>query len=105
MSYKNDYFDTIICAGLFEHIDDPEVVISEYVRCLKPNGRLVICVSNNNIIVQSIISLFGDALGTSYTAFEPYLKRNDIVDVRRVYFKGIHFWNNLFNFAIECKIK
>lgn len=37
----NEYFDTVICADVLEHVDDLEKCISEISRVLKPGGLLL----------------------------------------------------------------
>ena len=105
LSYEDNYFDTIICAGLFEHIENPEIVISEYMRCLKPNGQLLVVVSQKNALTQTMISFFGNATGSDYSEFKPFLAHSDITDVRRVYFRGFYIWGNVFSFVVRCQAK
>lgn len=37
-----DYFDTILCVAVMEHVDNPEEVVPEMLRVLKPGGHLVL---------------------------------------------------------------
>lgn len=39
---ENNYFDSIICVEVLEHLPDPVIAISELVRILKPGGTLII---------------------------------------------------------------
>jgi len=43
-------FDRIVCTEVLEHIPDPEPVLREIVRLLKPTGRAVITVPNDPLI-------------------------------------------------------
>lgn len=47
MDHKDDFFDAISCLGVLEHIDNPEVIVSEAFRVLKPNGRALFLVPNS----------------------------------------------------------
>lgn len=38
--FADNTFDTIICVAVLEHVYDPERVVAEMIRVLKPNGRL-----------------------------------------------------------------
>lgn len=38
-------YQVILCTGLLEHIPDPDRIIGEFYRILKPNGRLIISAS------------------------------------------------------------
>lgn len=42
MPYKDDYFDTVIAANLFEHVESPCGLLRECWRVLKPGGLVVI---------------------------------------------------------------
>lgn len=37
--FSNDGFDTLLCTQVLEHADDPEKLVPECARVLKPNGR------------------------------------------------------------------
>jgi SAM-dependent methyltransferase len=38
----SNYFDTILCIAVLEHVENPEEVVPELYRVLKPGGHLVI---------------------------------------------------------------
>ncbi len=40
--FKNNFFDLIFCASLIEHVKEPEVVIQEIRRVLRPGGNAYI---------------------------------------------------------------
>lgn len=44
MSFPSAYFDAVICREVLEHIPEPEVVLVEIARVLKPGGRLALSV-------------------------------------------------------------
>lgn len=39
-------YDTLICTGLLEHVPDPQRLINEFYRILKPGGKLVLQASS-----------------------------------------------------------
>ena len=41
-------YDLIVCFQVIEHIADPKSFLSETVKCLKPNGLLIISTPNND---------------------------------------------------------
>jgi ubiquinone/menaquinone biosynthesis C-methylase UbiE len=41
-SLPTESVDVVVCAEVIEHVDDPEQLLSEIYRLLKPNGRLII---------------------------------------------------------------
>jgi len=44
--FKDGYFDYIFSFGLIEHFEDPNKILSEFHRVLKPGGRIFISVPN-----------------------------------------------------------
>lgn len=42
--YKNDSFDTILCADVLEHLLEPRVFFTEASRTLRTNGKLIVFV-------------------------------------------------------------
>ena len=42
---ESESFEVILCTGLLEHIPDPQRLIDEFKRILKPNGELIISAS------------------------------------------------------------
>ena len=40
LPYRNNQFDAIVVADVFEHLNDPETALSEISRVLKPDGVL-----------------------------------------------------------------
>lgn len=40
----NEFFDTIICNAVLEHVEDPSAVMQEFFRVLKPGGYLYVVV-------------------------------------------------------------
>ena len=42
---ESESFEIILCTGLLEHIPDPQRLIDEFKRILKPYGELVISAS------------------------------------------------------------
>ncbi len=42
LPFKGNIFDTIICIDVIEHVPDPQKMVSELVRVLKPGGILIL---------------------------------------------------------------
>jgi len=40
--FKDNSFDCILCAEVFEHLSNPQKAINEMYRILKPNGKLIL---------------------------------------------------------------
>ena len=44
LPFKDDVFDGILIESVLEHIDEPEIVIREAYRVLKPNGKIYVSI-------------------------------------------------------------
>lgn len=42
--FKKNYFDVIFCNAVIEHVNNPEMVMKEFYRVLKPRGFLYLCI-------------------------------------------------------------
>jgi len=42
--FPDDYFDTIICTQVLEHVPHPEAILAEFYRVLKTRGKLLLSV-------------------------------------------------------------
>lgn len=40
----NDHFDYVFCNAVLEHVINPDEVVREFVRVLKPGGKLYLCI-------------------------------------------------------------
>jgi SAM-dependent methyltransferase len=40
-SFPSDTFDTILCNGMYEHVSNPQMMIDEVMRILKPRGTVI----------------------------------------------------------------
>lgn len=43
-------FDRIICTEVLEHVDDPEELLDQMARLLRPDGRIVITLPNDHLV-------------------------------------------------------
>lgn len=46
LPYENSRFDRIVCIETVEHVDSPDGLIKEMIRILKPSGKILITVPN-----------------------------------------------------------
>lgn len=58
-SFKNNFFDAITLVAVLEHVFDPNRVLQEIHRILKPGGRLYIEVPNIGWVYPRMSLLFG----------------------------------------------
>lgn len=68
LPYENAQFDTIISNSVMEHIQDIDDVVFEAHRVLKPSGKMIITVSNNNFTNNLSIARFLESIGLNILA-------------------------------------
>lgn len=59
LTFTNNYFDTVTCISVLEHIFDPYFTIREINRVLKTDGKLILEVPNLVWIFRRVSVLFG----------------------------------------------
>lgn len=66
MPFKDNFFDLVVCAWVFEHLENPQKSFEEIHRILKPNGKLIFITPNkqnyNVWIIRLIPSKFHNYL-------------------------------------------
>jgi SAM-dependent methyltransferase len=68
LPFEKSSYKTIISNSVLEHIPDVDSVITEVVRVLKPAGRFIITVPNDNFTKCLSIALFFDRRGIKFIA-------------------------------------
>ena len=63
-------FDYAVCTEVLEHLVEPHRVLHSIAKCLKPDGKVVISLPNENTIYHRLMALFG--VGVDMCAFELY---------------------------------
>ena len=56
----SDLFDYILCHNVLEYADDREIIVGEFYRLLKPNGKLSIVKHNRNGRVMQMVVLLNN---------------------------------------------
>jgi 2-polyprenyl-3-methyl-5-hydroxy-6-metoxy-1,4-benzoquinol methylase len=59
VNYPSDFFDLIVCFSVFEHIDDPELILSEMNRILKPCGKILVGMPRVDKSMEKLFKLIG----------------------------------------------
>ena len=67
LPYDDEYFDRVLCTSVLSHVYAPEKVLAEAYRVLKPGGRLVVSVSNEDAIERGM--KLGRSLGLGNLLF------------------------------------
>lgn len=72
LPFKNNSFDYITCLGCLEHFNNPAKGVSEFVRVVKPNGKVLILVPNAyDLMIILRVLLTGDMFGNSAGEGQP----------------------------------
>jgi 2-polyprenyl-3-methyl-5-hydroxy-6-metoxy-1,4-benzoquinol methylase len=70
MEWDGQLFDVIFCTEVLEHLKDPHRHLEEIKKMLKPGGRLLVSLPNENMLYHRIMSVFG--MGIDMMAFDLY---------------------------------
>jgi SAM-dependent methyltransferase len=91
-NFRSGFFDIITLWHVLEHVEDPNTLLTEVHRILKPEGLLVIEVPNYNSIVVKLFGRYSSFLGTplhlysfSVRTLEMILIKNGFLCVRSIF--------------------
>ena len=62
LPFADEFFDGIICTDVLVHVPDPQAVISEIARVLKPNGWLHVSAINKTRLAKFVMITLGEDL-------------------------------------------
>jgi len=63
LPFPENYFSSAISNSVLEHIPDLDTTLKEMARVMKPGGRFVFCVPNNNFLPNLSVAVFFDRIG------------------------------------------
>ncbi|MCA9734022.1 methyltransferase domain-containing protein [candidate division KSB1 bacterium] len=52
LPFQNGYFDTVCCIGAIEYVKNWQVAVDEFLRVLKPDGKIIITFANKILITS-----------------------------------------------------
>lgn len=55
LPYRNETFECVTCMDFLEHVEDPEAIIQEAMRVLKPGGLLFFHTFNRNLLSKLLV--------------------------------------------------
>jgi 2-polyprenyl-3-methyl-5-hydroxy-6-metoxy-1,4-benzoquinol methylase len=79
---KSGYYDTVCMQQTLEHISDPIVFVKKSMRFLRPNGKIIISVPNENDMLKEIEPAYTDYhyLRAHLSYFTPEMLKSLLVD-------------------------
>ena len=107
--YPSNYFDIVVAFSVFEHIKDPDKLLKELFRVIKPNGQLLVGMPRVDKYMKQLFRLIGfNKIDDHHVA-----RHQDFVTNASKYFELIdkqHFprycpeiWGLYFNMLFEKK--
>jgi 2-polyprenyl-3-methyl-5-hydroxy-6-metoxy-1,4-benzoquinol methylase len=57
--YPSDFFDLIVCFSVFEHIREPDAILSEMHQILKPGGKLLVGMPRVDKNMEKLFTFIG----------------------------------------------
>lgn len=57
MPFKNEQFDKVICSEVMEHVINHEAILYEIARVMKSNGKAVLAVPLNQVLVNTLLNV------------------------------------------------
>jgi len=78
--FPDNYFDTIICSDVLEHIKDDKIAFSQLARILKPRGRLLLTIPSNSENNKNTYRKFGhERAGYTKDEISRLAKQNSMI--------------------------
>ncbi len=113
LSYKNNTFDAVTCLDVIEHLLDPDSLIDEIYRVLRPDGQLVLTTPNirnfRNLCTLVFKGIFPQTSPDTFVwggGHLHFFTREDIKKiVKKAGFKRIEFFINQGQFCLSKKRK
>jgi SAM-dependent methyltransferase len=59
LDFNKDEFDIVFCSEVIEHITNPQSLMSEFYRVLRPGGKLILTTPNSAFWVYRILAIAG----------------------------------------------
>lgn len=104
LPYEDSYFNTIICSEVIEHLVNPDHLLEEIYRVMRPNGYLIITTPNLGSWYNRILLLFGcqplfNDISIRYSYNKPF-KISPTGHLRLYTFDSLKFLLKKYNFSI-----
>ncbi|MCP4020437.1 MAG: methyltransferase domain-containing protein [Desulfobacteraceae bacterium] len=54
LPFKDDDFDLVVCMGVLPYYADPEKILAQICRVVKPGGKMIVTSTTNSYLIQSV---------------------------------------------------
>jgi len=93
---ESETYDLIVCCNSLDHCEDPKRVVSEMIRVLKPDGKLVIW---SNIFPKWIIPILKIVDEHPYHFTSEYL--SELIPLKKTRYDKILFTESHLNYVVD----
>ena len=76
LPYEDEKFDCVVCVETFEHVRNPGTCLGEFLRILKPGGRLILSTPNITSLISRLIFLFSGQYANFFDTGASCVDRN-----------------------------
>ena len=83
--FKDNLFDNVVCLNCIHHFSNPIIALSEIIRVLKVNGKILIIEPNSSPILRLILKFFNH---------EDYNEQIDYFKIKNILKKEPNYGNN-----------
>jgi SAM-dependent methyltransferase len=101
MPFEDDYFDVIFSKSVIEHFYDPDILIKECKRCLKPGGKIIVMAPSWEYNYRIYFEDYTHRTPFMKTSMQDILVMHDFDEVRVSFFKQLPIlwgrWKIFFN--------
>lgn len=96
MPFDNNYFDVIFSKSVIEHFYDPDILIKECKRCLKPGGLIIVMVPSWEHNFRIYFEDFTHRSPFMMTSLNDILEMNNFSEIKVEFFKQLPIlWSHL----------
>lgn len=89
MPFEDNYFDVIFSKSVIEHFYDPDILIKECRRCLKPGGLIIVMVPSWEYNYRIYFEDFTHRSPFMKTSLKDILQMNNFEDIKVEFFKQL----------------
>lgn len=90
LPFESSMFDTVICLGVFQSVENPAAALKEIIRVIKPGGNIVIRTLNT----LSLSAAKAKRNNPNFRFYNPFMFKKEIKQAgfTKVRLKGIYFF-------------